>query len=51
MPMANRSSGSGSTPIASLRVINGVNPFDYLKELQRHAGELKREPSEWMPWY
>jgi transposase len=30
--------------------LNGVNPFDYLTELQRHAGELKREPSEWMPW-
>ena len=30
--------------------LNGVNPFDYLIELQRHAGELKRVPSEWMPW-
>jgi transposase len=30
--------------------LNGVNPFDYLIELQRHAGELKRLPSEWMPW-
>jgi hypothetical protein len=30
--------------------LNGVNPFDYLTELQRHAGELKREPWEWMPW-
>lgn len=30
--------------------LNGVNPFDYLTELQRHAGELKSEPSEWMPW-
>ena len=29
--------------------LNGVNPFDYLIELQRHAGELKRVPSEWMP--
>ena len=26
--------------------LNGVNPFDYLIELQRHAGELKRVPSE-----
>jgi hypothetical protein len=30
--------------------LNGVNPFDYLIELQRHAGELKRVSSEWMPW-
>ena len=30
--------------------LNGVNPFDYLTELQRHAEELKRQPSEWMPW-
>jgi hypothetical protein len=30
--------------------LNGVNPFDYLTELQRHAEELKRSPSEWMPW-
>jgi transposase len=30
--------------------LNGANPFDYLTELQRHAEELKRTPSEWMPW-
>jgi transposase len=30
--------------------LNGVNPFDYLTELQRHVVELKRNPSEWMPW-
>lgn len=30
--------------------LNGANPFDYLTELQRHAGELKQKPSEWMPW-
>jgi transposase len=28
----------------------GANPFDYLTELQRHAGELARAPSEWMLW-
>jgi len=28
----------------------GANPFDYLTELQRHAEELKQNPSEWMPW-
>ena len=30
--------------------LNGVNPFDYLNELQRHPEELKQTPSEWMPW-
>jgi len=30
--------------------LNGANPFDYLTELQRHAEELKHNPSEWMPW-
>ena len=27
-----------------------ANSFDYLIELQRHAEELKQDPSEWMPW-
>jgi hypothetical protein len=30
--------------------LNGANPFGYLTELRRHAGELQRNPSEWMPW-
>ena len=30
--------------------LNGVNPFDYLTELGRHAGELKQNPSAWLPW-
>jgi hypothetical protein len=30
--------------------LNGVNAFDYLTELQRHAGEVKHNPVEWMPW-
>jgi hypothetical protein len=30
--------------------LNGVNSFDYLTELQRHAGEVKRNPAEWTPW-
>jgi len=30
--------------------LNGANPFDYLTQLQRHAEELKQNPSEWMPW-
>ncbi len=29
---------------------NGVNSFDYLTELLRHAEELKQNPPEWMPW-
>ncbi len=28
----------------------GVNSFDYLIELQRHAKELAAHPAEWMPW-
>jgi len=28
----------------------GGNPFDYLTELQRHAAEVKENPSAWMPW-
>lgn len=28
----------------------GANPFDYLCELQRHAGQLKESPKQWMPW-
>jgi transposase len=30
--------------------LNGADPFDYLNQLQRHAEELKRSPSDWMPW-
>ncbi len=30
--------------------LNGANSFDYLTELLRHAEELRRNPSEWMPW-
>ena len=30
--------------------LNGINAFDYLIELQRHAEELRQNPSEWMPW-
>jgi transposase len=30
--------------------LNGANPFDYLTELQRHAGELQQNPATWMPW-
>jgi len=30
--------------------LNGVNSFDYLVELQRHAAELTAHPAAWMPW-
>jgi transposase len=30
--------------------LNGANPFDYLTELERHAGEASANPSSWMPW-
>ena len=28
----------------------GANPFDYLTQLQKHAREIKSNPSGWMPW-
>ncbi|MCI0483375.1 MAG: transposase [candidate division NC10 bacterium] len=28
----------------------GVNPFDYLTELQRHADRVRANPGEWLPW-
>lgn len=28
----------------------GVNSFEYLTELQRHARELAADPAKWMPW-
>jgi hypothetical protein len=28
----------------------GANPFVYLTELERHAGELSSNPQDWMPW-
>jgi transposase len=30
--------------------LQGVDPFDYLNELQRHSEELAANPGEWMPW-
>lgn len=30
--------------------LNGVNTFDYLTELKRHAVELRANPTAWMPW-
>jgi transposase len=28
----------------------GVDPFDYLTQLQRHAADLLLNPAAWMPW-
>jgi hypothetical protein len=28
----------------------GVEPFDYLVELLRHAKAVKQDPADWMPW-
>jgi hypothetical protein len=30
--------------------LNGVNPFEYLIALQKHAAELAKNPAAWMPW-
>ena len=30
--------------------LGGVDSFDYLTALQRHAGELASDPAKWMPW-
>jgi hypothetical protein len=30
--------------------LGGVNPLDYLTELERHADELAADPPRWMPW-
>ena len=30
--------------------LNGVEPFEYLIELLKHAEEVRREPARWMPW-
>jgi hypothetical protein len=30
--------------------LNGINPFGYLTALLRDAGQLKQNPSAWLPW-
>jgi transposase len=30
--------------------LNQANPFDYLTQLQRHAGQVAAAPPLWMPW-
>ena len=31
-------------------VLCGVNPFDYLTEIDHHAAEMSAAPQNWMPW-
>jgi len=30
--------------------LEGVNPFQYLTALQRHADALAANPTAWLPW-
>jgi len=30
--------------------LNGVDPFDYLTQLQRYAKEVRARPEKWTPW-
>lgn len=30
--------------------LEGINTFDYLVEVQRHAAEVEANPDRWMPW-
>lgn len=30
--------------------LNGINAFEYLTELQRHANEVRTNPADWIPW-
>jgi len=30
--------------------LRGVDPFDYLVELQRHSKRVAEDPAQWMPW-
>jgi transposase len=42
--------GDGFMSLIYTCQLNGVDPFDYLTELQRHSEELAKNPKEWMPW-
>jgi len=30
--------------------LQGVNAFDYLTALLKHAAEIRRDPKRWLPW-
>jgi transposase len=42
--------GDGLMSIIYTAQQNGVNPFDYLNELQRHADQVAANPFRWLPW-
>lgn len=42
--------GDGLMSIIYTAQQNGVNPFDYLNELQRHADQVAANPAQWLPW-
>ena len=31
-------------------ILDGVNPLDYLTELERHPAHLRENPEKWLPW-
>ena len=38
------------TSVISTAYHAGVNVFEYLVVLQRHAEAVKRQPEQWLPW-
>lgn len=30
--------------------LNRVNPFEYLMALQQHAAQVRKDPTQWLPW-
>ena len=38
------------TSVIATAYRNGVNPFDYLNAVQRHAERVKQNPETWLPW-
>jgi hypothetical protein len=38
------------TSIVATAYQAGINAFDYLVALQRHAEAVKRQPEQWLPW-
>jgi hypothetical protein len=38
------------TSLIATSELAGINTFEYLIVLQRHAAEVKRQPERWLPW-
>lgn len=32
-------------------ILNKVNPFHYLTEVEKHASEVQADPDSWLPWH